>query len=72
MKNSKYVKIDSINPLQLIIGKMNGYFEYINGNICLTLAPTNENKEIMKKGKVLCNKVRDLIRPISKNSGFQI
>ena len=37
IKNSKYVEIDSINPLYLIIGKMNGYFEDINGNIYLTV-----------------------------------
>ena len=37
IKNSKYVEIDSINPLYLIIGKMNGYFEDITGNIYLTV-----------------------------------
>ena len=37
IKNSKYVEIDSINPLYLIIGKMNGYFEDIDGNIYLTV-----------------------------------
>ena len=45
IKYSKYVKINSVNPLYLIFNKMNGYFEKINGNTFLTLALTNENKE---------------------------
>ena len=31
IKDSKYVKIDSVNPLYLIFDKLNGYFEEING-----------------------------------------
>ena len=30
VKDSKYVKINSINPLYLIFNKVNGYFEEIN------------------------------------------
>ena len=33
IKDSKYVKINSVNPLYLIF-KVNGYFEEINGNKC--------------------------------------
>ena len=32
MKDSKYVKSNSVNPLYLIFIKVNGYFEEINGN----------------------------------------
>ena len=32
IKDSKYVKINIVNPLYLILGKVNGYFEEINGN----------------------------------------
>ena len=32
IKDSKYVKINGVNPLYLIISKENGYFEEINGN----------------------------------------
>ena len=32
IKDSKYVKINSVNPLCLIIGKVNGYFEGLNRN----------------------------------------
>ena len=34
IKYSKYVQINSVNPLYLIIGKVNGYFEEINRNEC--------------------------------------
>ena len=43
IKDSKYVKIKSVNPLYLIFIKMSGYFEEINGNKYLMLAPTNES-----------------------------
>ena len=51
IKDSKYVKINSVNPLYLIFGKVNGYFEEINGNKFLTLVPTNESKEKLKELK---------------------
>ena len=46
---------------------MNGYFEEINKNKYLTLVPTNESKEIIKKYEELWSKIRDLIRSITKN-----
>ena len=45
MKDSKYVKNNSINPLYFIFNKVNEYFEEIKKIRCLTLVPTNENKE---------------------------
>ena len=48
IKDLKYVKINSVNPLYLIISKVNGYFEEINGNKYLTVVPTIESKEKMK------------------------
>ena len=47
---------------------MNEYFEQINKNKYLTLVPTNESKEIIKKYGELWSKIRDLIRLITKNS----
>ena len=46
IKDLNYVKINSVNPLCLIINKVNGCFEEINKN--LTLVPTNESKEKVK------------------------
>ena len=45
IKDSKYVKINSANPLYFIFNKVNGYFEKINGNKYLTLVPINEKKK---------------------------
>ena len=70
IKDSKYVKINSVNPLYLIFRKVNGYFEEINGNKYLTLVPTNESKEKIKKYKELRNKIRDVIRSLTKNSDY--
>ena len=41
IKDSKYVKIYSVNRLYLIFNKVNLHFEEINGNRYLTLVPTN-------------------------------
>ena len=48
IKDSKYLKIYSVNPLYLIFGKLKGYFEETNGNKHLMLVPTNESKEKIK------------------------
>ena len=55
IKDSKYIKIDSVNPLYLIIKKVNGYFEEINRSKYLTLVPANEIKEKRKKRKNMEN-----------------
>ena len=69
--DSKYVKINSVNPLYFTINKVNGYFEEMIGNKYFTLVPTNESKEKIKKYEELRSKIRDLISPITKNSdGF--
>ena len=67
IKDFKYVKINSVNPLFLIFNKVNGYFEEINGNKYLTLVRTNESREKIKKYEEVWSKIRDLIRLISKN-----
>ena len=67
-KKNKIQKIYSVNPLYLIFNKVNGYLEEINGNNYLTLVPTNESKEKIKKYEQLWIKIRNLIRSITKNS----
>ena len=49
MKDSDYVKINSVNPLYLIIGEVDGYSEEINGNKYLTLDSTDKNKKVLTK-----------------------
>ena len=45
IKESKYVKFNSVNPLYLIFSKVNGYFEAISKSKYLALVPTNETKQ---------------------------
>ena len=66
--DSKYVKINSVNPLYLIINEVNGYFEEINKSMQLKLVPTNENKEKILKYEELWSKIGNLIRSMTKNS----
>ena len=61
IKDSRLEKINSVNPLYLIIHKMNGYFEEIYENKYLTLVPTNQSKEKIKKYDKQWSKIRDLI-----------
>ena len=68
IRDSKYVKINSVNPLYLIFSKVNGYFEEINKNKYLALVLTNESKEIIKEYEELWIKIKDLIRSITKHS----
>ena len=58
IKDSKYVKIISVNPLYLIFSKVDGYFEEKNGNKYLTLVPTHESKEKIEKYEELWSKIR--------------
>ena len=60
IKDSKYVKINSVNPLCLIFIKVNGYFEETNGNKYLTPIPANESKEKIKKYEELWIKLREI------------
>ena len=62
IKDSKFVKIKSVNTLYLIINRTNGYFEKIRENKHLTLVLTDESKEIIEKYEELWSKVGDLIR----------
>ena len=66
----KDLRIYSVNPLYLIFGKVNGYFEEINENKYLTLVLTNKSKEKLKIYRELWSKITDLIRSITKNSDY--
>ena len=67
-KNWSYAKINSLDPLYLIINKINGCIRGNNGNKHLALVPTNESKYILKMYEELWNKFRDHIRSITINS----
>ena len=61
VKNLSYVKINSVNPLYLIIDQIDGYIEKYNENKYLTLILTDKSKE-------LWTKIRDIIRSKTNNS----
>ena len=68
MTIKKDLKIYIVNPLYFIFEQVNGYFEEINGNKNLMLAPINESKEKIKKYEELWIKIRDLNRTMTKSS----
>ena len=54
-KNLKYVNINSVSPLYLMLKKVNRYFKEINGNKYLKLVPTNETKKETENKKSMKN-----------------
>ena len=54
MTIKKDLKIYIVNPLHLILRYLNGYVDEINGNRYLSLVPTNESKEKIKKNMKNC------------------
>ena len=67
-KDHDYVKLNSVNPLYLIINKINRYLEKVNGNKYLTVVPNNESKEIIiKKHEELWGKIKYQIRTTINN-----
>ena len=66
IKDSKYVIINSANPLYLMFNRINRYFEEINENNYLTLVSANESKEKIKKYEEPWIKIRDLFRSVTK------
>ena len=61
MKDSYYVKINSVSSLYLIIDRVDVYIEGKNGNKYLTLVSVDKNKEILTKCTELWNKIKNLI-----------
>ena len=53
VKLKEYINTYSAEPLHFIFIYVNGYFEEINGNKCLTLVLTNESKGKTKKTEEL-------------------
>ena len=66
--NLSYATANNVNPLYLIINKINGYTEESNGNKYLTLVSTYESKDTWKKYEELWNKIRNMIGSITNNS----
>ena len=59
MKDSDYVKINSVNPLYLIISEANGYMEEKNGSKYLVFDSANKNNEVLKKYNELWDGIKN-------------
>ena len=58
MKDSDYVKNNSVNPFYLIIDNVNKYIVEKSGNKYLTLVvSTEKNKEVLIKYTKFCDKI---------------
>ena len=59
---SDYESIRSVNPLYLIIGKVDGQIEESNGDKYLVFASTDKNKEVLTKYTELWDETKYLIK----------
>ena len=62
---SDYENINSVNPLYLIIGNVDGYIEEINKNKYLIFDSTDKNKKVLEKYTELWNKIKYHIQTIN-------
>ena len=69
MKDSKYVNIDSVNPLYLIINEVDEYDEEINRSKYLTLVSTDKNKKVLTKYKELWDGIKNSTEKMNNKSG---
>ena len=65
MKDSEYVKFNSVNPLYLIINEVDGYIKEENGNKYLTLVFTDKNEEVLTKCAELWDGIKNEIVTIN-------
>ena len=74
MKDSDNVKVNSVNPLYLIIGEVDGYIEENNENKYLTFASTDRNKKVLEKYKKLWDEIKYHIQTINagKSGEYEI
>ena len=68
MEDFDYVNIHSVNPLYLIIGKVDRYIEKKKKNY-LILASTDKNKELLTNYTELWNVIKNLIEKINDKPG---
>ena len=71
VKSLSLIKLNSINPLYLIINRINDYIQESNINKYLAIEktiPTPESKVSLKKYEELWKKLRDLITSITNNT----
>ena len=65
MKNSDYVKINSVNPLHIIVNDVDGSIGEKNENKYLTFASTDKNKKTLEKYTKLWEETKYHIKTIN-------
>ena len=64
IKTDEY-KINSVNPLYLLVGEIDGFIEEKQGNKYLNIAFTDSNSEVLKKHAEIWSGVKDQIKKIN-------
>ena len=57
VKDCDYLKINSVNPLDLIISEVDGYIKEKNVHKYLVFDSANENNEVLKKHNELWDRI---------------
>ena len=68
VKDLIYITINIANSLYLSINEIHRCIEENDGNKYLTLVPTDERKNTLKKYDKLWSKIKDLIKSITNNA----
>ena len=58
-------EINSVNPLYLMINRIDGFIEEKNGDKYLNIASTGRNSEVLKKYSEVWNGIKDCIEKIN-------
>ena len=57
--------VNSVNPLYLMINRIDGFIEEKNGDKYLNIADTDRNSEVLKKYAEVWNGIKDSIKKIN-------
>ena len=61
-------EVNSVNPLYLMINRIDGFVEEKNGSKYLNISDTNRNSEILKKYNQVFNGIKYHIKKINNNN----
>ena len=61
--------VNNVNPLYLMINRIDDFIEEKNGNKYLNIASADKNSEVLKKYSEVWNEIKDCIEKIGDNEG---
>ena len=59
--------VNSVNPLYLMINRIDGFIEEKNGDKCLNIADTDRNSEVLKKYAKAWNGIKNSLKKINNS-----